>query len=463
MWENHEFLSIAWASPAYRETWEPRCEAIIRALHTLEAASISFGLRRSALRWVPVGALPEFFDEISRFELACAVVGQQEVGTGYQSRAFALNENATHIAFAISKNRSDGARLKLAYTTRDDIAVGDLLGYPKCCTEAFVTRWSSGSIDPTWAACEAIASTAGSVRLEAHSFHHLSNLALRWLGIRSCFHLPCSFHCPATIETATRLGELALQLGFETEWNWIEEALSWPFTWSARNGIGEMVTPTCRFAFSSDQRVGLSTIQYSGGVRGLQDQKHCASDARAQPMVFRETSNSPDIWSPSRNGFANAARMRLAHEWLARKIFPFVDPTCALTVVDLGCGDGTFLQLLGSRLPNANLVGIEIAPPHHEVSLNRGLTQRIKFIRKDIFDDSYEWTSHGNVIAIIAIQRLLEISRSQILEFSAAVRQSRSLVFLYSYDQSLSVEQGVCSAGLALNVFQVEKHFAVAT
>ena len=449
MWENGEFLSIAWASPAYRETWEPRCEAIVRVLHTLEVASVSSGLRRSALRWVPVSDLPEFFDEISRFELTCVFAGQQKVGTGYQSRASSISGDATHLAFAISKNRSDAARLKVAYTTRDDISVGDLLGYPKCCNDTFVSRWSAGSIDPTWAACEATASTERNVQLDAGSFHHLSNLAVRWLGIRSCFHLPCRFNCPATIEVSTRLGELASQLGFDTEWRWIEEALSWPFSWSARNGIGEMVTPTCRFAFSSD--------------RNLEGQKHCAGDAVAQPMVFRQASHSSEIGSPARNGFENVARMRSAHEWLARKILPFVDPAGALTVVDLGCGDGTFLQLLGSRLPNAALVGVEILPLHRDVSMNRGSTQNVRFIWNDIFDPNYEWTSSGNVIAVLAVQRLLEVSRQQILEFSSAVRRSRSLVFLYSYDQSQSVEQGIRSAGLALNVFQIEKRFAVAT
>lgn len=432
-------------------------------LHTLEAASVSSGLRLSALRWVPIGDLPEFFDEISRFELTCAVVGRHKVATGYQSRASSLNEGATHLAFAISKSRGDCARLKLAYTTRDDIAVASLLGYPKCCADAFATRWSAGSIDLTWAACEATELTDRTVQLETYNFHHLSNLAIRWLGIRSSFHLPCRFNCPATIATATRLGELARRLGYDTEWGWIEEALSWPFTWSARNGIGEVVTPTCRFAFSSDQRMGLATIRYSGNVPSSKNQMCRADTPSAQPIAFREASDSLGILRHSRNGFVNTARMRLAHEWLARKIIPFLDPTAACTVVDLGCGDGTLLQLLGSRLPNASLVGVEIAPMHHELSLSQDLTQRVRFIYKDIFDDSYEWTSPEDVVAIIAIQRLLEVSRSKILEFSEAVRRSRSRIFLYSYDQSPSVEQGVTSAGLALNVFQIDKQFAIAT
>ena len=79
-----------------------------------------------------------------------------------------------------------------------------------------------------------------------------TNLLLRWIGVRSVFHLPCSADCQPSIVVGRRLRGALGGLGYEDEAGWLEELLTMPVTWSGHAGTARIQTPILRLAVASD-------------------------------------------------------------------------------------------------------------------------------------------------------------------------------------------------------------------
>src|SRR3954469_9457845 len=63
------------------------------------------------------------------------------------------------------------------------------------------------------------------------------------------------------------------------------------------------------------------------------------------------------VWSPENYARHAGARLRPAHDLLAR-----VPLDRANRIVDLGCGAGGLFPALGARFPRARLVGVDRSP-----------------------------------------------------------------------------------------------------
>jgi hypothetical protein len=209
-----------------------------------------------------------------------------------------------------------------------DQALGELLGYPACCRAFFDDTWGSGQVDSTYDQCmNAGGSADGPVE---------ANMLWRWMGIRWVPHLPCSSTCAATVALGQRLREVARAHGYAEEARVIDEVLGWPATWSAVNGIAEIVGPCVKVSARTDWSPELRLFKRSG--RYLR----------------------PDPWLWADNGFNDADGMYASHTPIVLALAEHVAP--AARVVDLGCGNGLLLKRLKVRRPDVRIAGVDVSP-----------------------------------------------------------------------------------------------------
>ena len=126
-----------WASESAREEWAPVLAAAASAWETTELASISAGLRSSALVFLTV-------EEYVRASADCAANGLELTPLApagpLQIRA------AVHRPGLASCWRS-------AWVRQDDEAIGQMLGFPACCREFFVRDVDSKRSDAGRLSC----------------------------------------------------------------------------------------------------------------------------------------------------------------------------------------------------------------------------------------------------------------------------------------------------------------------
>lgn len=464
-YETGEFLSVSWASHECKSIWEPRCDAIVDALLNIELISVQMQVRDCALQWISSASLVQYAAITSGMLLKFIVVGKQIVGeSGYQSRALP-NGHSVHELLCVAAGRSQRSlvRLRLAIEGRDDLTIGSYLGYPECCVRSFNSYWREDIMDPTWHAVSGASCAESGQRQVDERFSPLSNLALRWIGIRSCFHLPCSFNCESTVAVAESISVVADAAGYSVEWKWIREALGWRFHWSSLRGIGEVVTPVCRFAFSSDFSAAKRSILFSSGRFPAE-----APSGSKFPFPSRsersESLNGRVEFAPSQsraslNGFDSLARMRLSHSVMVKDLVSVFGADSGLTIADLGCGDGELLARLKRRAPHWLAIGVECA----EEMLLRAARKReegiFEIVAGDIFEASSQWLQLHPDVVLIAAARLIEISTVIREEFLRRMNLSKILIIVYSYDISGGVlgdrlmQLGLESVGLTERLY----------
>jgi hypothetical protein len=245
-----DFLRLCWVSDHARAAWAPRIRRVLTAWAVIERESVTYGLRKCALQKASSQAAA-LGDTAGPSELvALPLVPDQDTP-----------EAATHFAVGAPARAEE---LRQAWLAQEHDRIGELLGYPACCTAAFRERCVSGDfMDITWVAATPRENTAATEPIEIQS-SPICNLMWRWVGLRAVPHLCCRFDCIAS----ARLGEdflaLGRRLGFTLEIEWLLEILSWPVEWSALHGIAEIRTPIFRLSTVTDATAGKLTVRWTG-------------------------------------------------------------------------------------------------------------------------------------------------------------------------------------------------------
>src|SRR5690606_6136831 len=115
------------------------------------------------------------------------------------------SRNSFTYRVAVARTIEDAEELVQAHLVRDDIKIGELLGFPKRSAEFFDKIWKDGYFDPIWQ--QAINTSKGWVRdkkhlenpkgIDTHSIRiHMPNKVissvLRYIGVRILSHMPDS-------------------------------------------------------------------------------------------------------------------------------------------------------------------------------------------------------------------------------------------------------------------------------
>lgn len=240
------YAQTSWVSAIARDKWAGVVAACNQMTQDLEILSVKHGQRPCAWRTISRQSLPDFSQQCAAMGLT--VLPVQWVGSwnGFVHHTPAGDSNV----YCIIARELDDAMIYLdAFKRGDNAKQGEMLGFPKCCCEFFAVQWAAGYFDPIWQMAysgpEIYESKECRERVEITSInvgkvHPHSNPMLRYIGLRVGFHIPCSFHCDATIAMAKdRLG-IALDQDLV---KLLVALLSMPMSWSALHGQAVIRTP----------------------------------------------------------------------------------------------------------------------------------------------------------------------------------------------------------------------------
>lgn len=251
----HDFTRTSWASARAKTVWLPRIDRIVKCRQELEWRTVAAGLQPCAARITAPDQLAGYARLMDEHGLAALPLRKVPARGAAYTSVLGEAQSAEPFNYQVVIGAAENiARFKTAWDERAEGEVRTLLGYPSCCRDFFEQVWVQDRfLDTTWP----MAQNTPSGRELSHTSREIespavTNVLLRWLGVRCVSHLPCSFTCPATIERAEQFLALGNASGYAEEMAWLLEMLDWPVEWSALHGIAEIKTPVVKIAALSD-------------------------------------------------------------------------------------------------------------------------------------------------------------------------------------------------------------------
>lgn len=223
------FSQMIWLSSEAKERWEKPIGACSQMVQELELLSVERGQRPCAWETMGRAQLPDFTKRCA--ERGLAVLPVRFVGS-FDGFIHYTPPGDSSIYCIVSRSLHDALRFREAFDRGDHASQGEMLGFPKCCREAFAENWAAGYFDPIW-------QMGG-----RDDPHPLSNPVLRYVGLRVGFHIPCSFHCEETIRQARE------RLAIAPDQDMVKvllSLLSMPMSWEAYKGQAIIKTPIFYF------------------------------------------------------------------------------------------------------------------------------------------------------------------------------------------------------------------------
>ena len=442
-----DFTRLSWASDLAEGVWKPRFEAAALMVRHVEVLSVQEGRRAAALLRCTARELPAMVQRLARTGLMAAPVEITGTPTGVYTNGTAPYDPRQPPSFAVVVGRhtalvSDFAE---AWSARDDVHIGQMLGYPKCCTEFFARTWGSGALDTTW---QMTVRTTKDPEVRVQEVRPMmgTNVLWRYVGLRAVFHLPCSFSCVESSELALVHGELANGHGYAADWRTLSDVLSWPVEWSALHGIAEIKTPILRISTRTDATAEKLSLRVVG--TSLPDEaSHGLGHAYAPPVkaprrpvvlptpVMRPHADPEHVVrrneSARANGFVTIEAMARSHAPIVQAAHQVVGGRRGM-VLDLGCGDGTLVKTICEIGDDLHPAGVDQRGDVVRLALVDAPPSS-RFTQGDLFD--VDFSSYGRlVLTLLMLGRLSERPREVGRDFLARLLASGADLLAYTHD-----------------------------
>jgi radical SAM protein with 4Fe4S-binding SPASM domain len=252
-----EFTRSVWVSDRAASEWEDKIKRIAATWRRLEWRTVVKGVRKSALMLLSANEL----------ESLRSALGQVNMGVSVLQVLKHRHPNADDgIVFRVAVGTPKALKsFRVAWVKKDHDAMGELLGYPRCCRSAFNSEYlRSGLQDSTWQAAGGCSKPDG----ESHALEVKGppqvNALLAKIGVRLIPHIPCSFTCEESLRLARQFQRVADTAEEEESIEMALEMLAWPMAWSAVNGIAEIKTPIMKVNYGTDRVPQRRSVQYLG-------------------------------------------------------------------------------------------------------------------------------------------------------------------------------------------------------
>lgn len=257
--EINSFTAINFVSQKAREIWEPIINDCNELVQELELLSVAEDQRRCA--WRTVKTSETFILTRKCLDLGLSVYPIENIGSwgnGFTHKTKPAIEGKPMSTYCvITKDIKHAQEYRDAFSKGDHRKQGELLGFPKCCTEFFMNNWPE-YFDPMWQCCwnsimsqdynDETAAWVANVKKDYCS--PLSNPLLRYIGLRIGFHIPCSLDCQET----NRIAAERINICKSDQKNTMKlliGLLSMPIEWSLLHGIALIKTPIFQFRANS--------------------------------------------------------------------------------------------------------------------------------------------------------------------------------------------------------------------
>lgn len=259
---------IAWWNEELHSLWEPRIKAVRKAYNDTELATVITGMRRVFVYHVPSSNFEQSYEFLRKNGLVYFPTNRSGIYQGFSHRSHQpVKEGEPYMLYGAAVKVDDVEAGELfvqassdGFTDHD--AIGELLGYPKCCRDFFTTTWGKETIDPMY---ESALNTVGVSNDDVLSVecHPYCNNMLRYFGIRITPHLTCSMQCEETIKWGEEWIEIMRQIDDEAA-EWAIELLSMPMTWDCLKGVAIIDTPIFRGVTNSDGTLERKVVKNAG-------------------------------------------------------------------------------------------------------------------------------------------------------------------------------------------------------
>jgi len=235
------FTRTAWVSAIARDKWEGVIRECSLLVNELEIESVAAGQRPCAWSTIKRENLPDFIKRCA--EKGLIVLPVRWVGS-FDGFVHYTPQGDASAYCIIARDLKDAMTFREAFDRGDHAGQGEMLGFPKCCREAFAKNWKAGFFDPIWQS--AISDIGGETvpefvdNITKYTAHPYSNPLLRYIGLRVGFHIPHSFNCALTITAGTERLSLAKDKDLV---KLLEALLSMPMRAELLHGILVVRTP----------------------------------------------------------------------------------------------------------------------------------------------------------------------------------------------------------------------------
>ena len=252
--EIQPFTRIIWRTQASKNKWNDRINAITSAYAKCELETVIQGMRRATTYHIDMNNLENTFKLLNDNNLIFTPIAQSAFYQGFSHKHRPVEIGKPYYWYgSITRNVKDGNLFKLASNakTQDEIhtPIGELLGYPKCCTEIFMSTWKTGDYDGMYQIAEI---TEGSevtktdteivCTIQDIGKYSINSPLLRYFGIRAIAHFPCNLKCKESYAIAQKWLKVIDTIDSDAA-NDLKELLDSIVSWDSLNGVVEVDTP----------------------------------------------------------------------------------------------------------------------------------------------------------------------------------------------------------------------------
>ncbi len=248
MKEINPFIKISWSSEETRRKWASYLPSIAKITANSEYALVKKGIRAANIFCMHPQSFDREIEKITMDGLVFLPMLRSKSYVGFSHKhnpVKAIDSNAL-IYGVIARKLETAQNFVNLSNENNHIAIGQLLGYPNCCSEAFQQYWGNREIfDPCYeiAQCTPGAITSGTC---VHvGVNPLINPLLRYFGIKVIPFFPCSYECPQAVKIAEVWFNELKSLDVEIA-SVIKKFMEQSMTWSLNKGIIFVKNPIFR-------------------------------------------------------------------------------------------------------------------------------------------------------------------------------------------------------------------------
>lgn len=262
--------STQFANLKSKQIWEPKILNASKVYPNLEFNTVKHGVRPAMIaHGVDPRSIESFAKNLAKDGLFVLPLEKEgiESGSGFSHKSGVYQGGPFTYRAVISKKIEDARTFVDAHNARNDIKIGELLGFPKESSEFFDKVWKLGYFDPIWQQAENTIDTEALknkrdffsdsgdlekrlIRIKDYKDAYKTLSVFRYIGVRLISHFPASFADDTSIQVANNW----LQLAYDLKIPGVEDALdilNLPFEWDCSKGIAIVNTPVFKIVTSS--------------------------------------------------------------------------------------------------------------------------------------------------------------------------------------------------------------------
>lgn len=228
---------------------KPILQPLKRELFRSELQTVAKGQRKCATVTMHSNSVKHNLEEITDLGLVFLPIRESRVVQGFAHKFYPPKEGEpTQIFGAVARDYETARkfkRLRKEGGEENADAMGQLLGYPKCCRSYFEDTFSE-EFDPVWSSAihtegAKVKRNDDEVTVFLEEIYPEANPLLRYFGIRIVPHLPCSYTC----EKSREFGRDFLKVIDEDFHDILLDLLS-NVVWDCYKGVAIVDTPYFR-------------------------------------------------------------------------------------------------------------------------------------------------------------------------------------------------------------------------